>query len=192
VWLVDLPGYGASPKPGHDVSLDEHVSALVDALELAGIENPMLIGHSWGCQVVTLLAHRHPDFSDRLVLLSPTINPARRGLWMQFIDLLRAGLVEPVRVTAFAVYSYLFRARLGYYLAQLPHMIDDPMEERLPRVTAKVLVVRGENDPIVPAEWATRVADLLPNGRVVTVPGAHAVMYTAAREIAALIKGLAK
>lgn len=39
---------------------------------------------------------------------------------------------------------------------------------RLPRIEHRTLVVRGDRDVVVSAEWARAVADLLPAGRLVT------------------------
>jgi len=188
VWLVDLPGYGASPKPHRDVPLRDHAHTLGATLDAAGIENPVLIGHSWGCQVVTQLADQRPDLSDRLVLLSPTINPARRSAFQQLLDLMHDFWLEPPRADAFGLYSYFLTGRVRYYLAQVPHMIADEVEGRLDRIRTPTLVVNGERDPIVPHDWAQQVATLLENGRLEVVPGAHVIMYTAAREIARLIE----
>jgi pimeloyl-ACP methyl ester carboxylesterase len=191
VWLVDLPGYGASPKPDRDVPLRDHARTLGATLDAAGIENPVLIGHSWGCQVVTQLADQRPELSDRLVLLSPTINPARRSAWKQFFDLLHDFWLEPPRADAFGLYSYFLTGRVRYYLAQVPHMIADEVEGRLDRIRTPALVVNGERDPIVPRDWAQQVATLLENGRLEIVPGAHVIMYTAAEQIGRLIEDFA-
>ena len=188
VWLVDLPGYGASPKPGRDVPLRDHARTLGATLDAAGIENPVLIGHSWGCQVVTELADQRPGLSDRLVLLSPTINPARRSAWKQFFDLLRDFWLEPPRADAFGLYNYLFTGRVRYYMAQIPHMIADEVEGRLARIETPTLVVVGERDPIVPHDWAHQIVALLENGQLEIVPGAHVIMFTAPEQIASLIE----
>lgn len=188
VWLVDLPGYGASPKPDRDVPLRDHARTLGAVLDAAGIEDPILIGHSFGCQVVSELADQRPELADRLVLLSPTINPARRSAFTQLIDLMHDFWLEPPRADAFGLYSYFLTGRVRYYLAQVPHMIADEVEGRLSRIQTPTLVVVGERDPIVPQRWAQQVATLLENGRLEVVPGAHVIMYTAAARIAELIE----
>ena len=191
VWLVDLPGYGASPRPDRDVPLRDHARTLGATLDAAGIENPVLIGHSWGCQVVSELADQRPSLSDRLVLLSPTVNPARRGAFRQLFHLMHDFWLEPPRADAFGLYSYFLTGRVRYYLAQVPHMIADEIEGRLSRIRTATLVVVGERDPIVPQRWARQAATLLENGRVEVVPGAHVIMYTAAPAIARLIEDFA-
>lgn len=181
VWLVDLPGYGSSPKPRRDVTIEEHARALGLVIESAGVSDPVLVGHSMGCQVVTEIAVAMPHLSDSLVLLSPVTNPQRRSAPRQLLDLMRDFFREPPRADAFGLYSYFLTGRVFYYLRQVPHMIGYPIEDRLPLVEAQTLVVVGERDPLVPIEWATQAAALPPRGSLAVVPGAHVIMYSAPR-----------
>lgn len=65
--------------------------------------------------------------------------------------------------------------------------LDDHMEDRLPRVAAPTLVVRGQHDPICRAPWVEEVARLLPDGRLVLIPGvAHTLVFTAPEQLAAV------
>lgn len=64
--------------------------------------------------------------------------------------------------------------------------LQDRLEEKLPRVQAPMLVVRGALDPICNQEWAEFVARRSPHGRLVVIPNvAHTLVYTAAPELVA-------
>jgi pimeloyl-ACP methyl ester carboxylesterase len=67
-FAVDGPGFGASPvAAAYDLaSLAELLRATIGEL---GLDNPVLMGHSWGGGVVTTLAGRHPDEVGGLVLV---------------------------------------------------------------------------------------------------------------------------
>lgn len=179
VWLVDLPGYGSSPKPSRDVTIVDHARVLGLVIASAGVTEPVLVGHSMGCQVVTEIAVEMPELTESLVLLSPVINPARRTPGKAFIDLVTDFFYESPRADAFGLYSYFLTGRALYYLKQVPHMIGYPIEDRLPLVRASTLVVVGEKDPLAPIEWATQVAALAERGSLAVVPGAHVIMYSA-------------
>jgi pimeloyl-ACP methyl ester carboxylesterase len=59
------------------------------------------------------------------------------------------------------------------------HALADRIEDKLPQVRAPTLVVRGARDPIVPQAWAAEVTRLLPDGRMVVLPGGpHCVNYS--------------
>lgn len=188
VYLVDLPGYGAAPDPRRDVSIDDHAAVLASVLERAGVPDPILVGHSMGAQVVAALAARHPHIASRLVLMAPTMDPGSRSPGVAIARLLRDALREPPAVVAIAVTDYLIRCGLPYLLRQLPHLVGDRVEERMPRLAGRVLVLAGDRDPIVPRDWAAHLAALAPRGRYREVHGAHVVMHTAPRLIAANIE----
>ncbi len=187
VYVVDLPGYGATPTPDRDISIVDHAVVLHNALSHAGLDNPVLVGHSMGVQVVTQLAVDFPDFTDRLVLIGPTMDPRARTFARASFRLLRDILREPFRSNVIVLTDYLFRCGVPWYFRQLPHLLTDRIEDRLPLVGAKTLVIRGDVDPVAPPAWATAVASLVPDGRLVTVRGPHVVMFTDPKKVAGLI-----
>lgn len=178
VFLVDLPGFGASPNPRRMVTIEEHADVLAGFLSLEGVQNPVLVGHSMGTQVVSRLAVDHPESTDRLVLLAPTTNPAERTLGTQARHLLADLFLEAPSANAIVAVDYLFRCGVPYFLSQVPNLLEDHIEDRLPLVRAKTLVVRGDQDPIVPREWAERVAALIPDAASREVAGPHVIMHS--------------
>jgi len=189
VYLVDLPGYGAAPDPRRDVTLADHAAVLAGFLRESRLENPVLVGHSMGAQVVSVLAERHPDVSDRIVALAPTLPPESRSTWRAIGTLLRDGTREPFRVIVIAVTDYLVRCGLPYLWRQLPHLIGDRLEDRIPKHAAPTLVITGHIDPVVPVEWGRMLAERGPTTRFVQVRGPHVIMHTDPVTIARHIAG---
>jgi len=66
--VVDLFGFGRSPRPLTRYTLDKHLSALESAL--ADREAFVLVGHSLGAALAVAYAARHPAQIERLVLIS--------------------------------------------------------------------------------------------------------------------------
>jgi pimeloyl-ACP methyl ester carboxylesterase len=178
VYLVDLPGYGAAPDPHRDVTIPEHAAVLASLLRRAGLEGSVIVGHSWGCQVVSTLAIEHPEITDRIVLMAPTMQPASRHFWRATGNLLRDALREPPVVFGIAITDYLVRCGLPYLLRQVPHMLRDAMETRLGSLRARVLVVNGDRDPIVGEEWARELSGLSDRIEFAQVRGPHVIMHT--------------
>ncbi len=187
VFLIDLAGYGAAPDPKRDVPIQLHADVLGNFLQRAGVENPVLVGHSMGTQVVSQLVFDAPQASDRLVLIAPTVNPPDRRFSTEARALLRDITRESMRSNLIIVTDYLVRCGIPYFFAQLTHLMADRIEDRLPSIEARTLVLRGDSDPIVPRSWAETVAELLPNGVYAEVPGPHVVMHSDPVRIASLI-----
>jgi pimeloyl-ACP methyl ester carboxylesterase len=187
VFLIDLAGYGSAPDPKRDVPIQLHADVLGTFLRRAGIENPVLVGHSMGTQVVSQLAVDSPRVSDRLVLIAPTVNPPDRRFSTEAKALLRDITMESMRSNLIIATDYLVRCGIPYFFAQLKHLLSDRIEDRLPSIEARTLVLRGDADPIVPRSWAETVAELLPHGTYAEVSGPHVVMHSDPVRIAALI-----
>ncbi len=72
VVLPDMIGYGASSKPeGIDYTLALFTGTLYEALRAQGLERVTLVGNSLGGGVAIQMALDHPEFIDRLILMSP-------------------------------------------------------------------------------------------------------------------------
>jgi pimeloyl-ACP methyl ester carboxylesterase len=187
VYLVDLPGHGAAPDPKRTVSIADHARVLGKFLTAAELPNPVIVGHSMGAQVVSRLAVDMPEVSDHLVLMAPTMPPEARSFWRGLRRLLHDGLREPPAVNIIVMSDYLIRCGVPYFLKQLPNLFEDRIEERLPLVGAKTLVIRGHRDPIVLDNWAQQVTALVPGAILEIVRGPHVVMFTDPVRVAELI-----
>jgi pimeloyl-ACP methyl ester carboxylesterase len=66
----DLLGHGQSAKPRSDYSLGAFAVTLRDLLDELGISRATIIGQSLGGGVAMQFAYQHPDYCQRLVLIS--------------------------------------------------------------------------------------------------------------------------
>jgi len=187
VHLIDLPGYGRSPRPDRDFSIADHAAIVARYLTEKDLEHPVVVGHSMGTQVAAQLAADFPDQVDHIVLIGPVVVPAARTMPKLAGLILQDGLREPLRVTGMAIHDYLFRAGVPYMIQQVPHLLSADLDAIAGRVDARTLVVRGRDDPVVPHEWAFRLSGKFRQGWFVTVPGPHASMFAAPERIAGLI-----
>jgi len=188
VYAPDLPGFGKSEGPDRALDVAGLADRLAAWMRAAGLGRAALVGNSMGCQVIVSLALRHPGLVDKVVLQGPTMDGRARSMprhvlrflldvpherpsltLVEGLDLLRAGPVRSFRT---------FR-----------HALDDPVEQSLPMVRVPALVVHGSRDRISPRAWAEEVARLLPEGRLVVLPGApHAANFSAPETFARAVR----
>ena len=179
VYAPDLPGYGKSAKPASILSLPELADALAAWMSAAGLERAHLVGNSFGCQIIAEFALRHAARVDRLVLQGPTVDPAARSLRRQLARIARNSTGEPKSLGFISLRDY-WAAGLRRVRATIRMALADRLEDKLPLIHAPALVVRGTRDPLVPHEWAARVAALLPRGELVELPDLpHTINYSA-------------
>jgi len=68
---LDLLGFGRSPKPKTDYSLEQQVKSVHQTLSAVVADQPVvLVGHSMGALVAAQFAARYPDMIERLVLFN--------------------------------------------------------------------------------------------------------------------------
>ncbi len=185
VIALDLPGFGGVPHGEHRLGIGDFadlVGAVIDELEL---DDPVVVGHSMGTQVVVDLVSRRPELST-LVLIGPVINAAERRVPIQAVRFFLSSLHEPGRVKLLAMGAYLLCGP-RWFSRVLPAMMSYPIEDELGAIEAGTLVIRGEFDANCPRDWADRVADTLPRSAVWEIPGAaHSVMYAHAEQVSRL------
>lgn len=70
--LIDLPGWGASPLPEHDRSVDGYARAVAEVLRALGYVRWRAVGHSLGGVVALHLAAIEPTATRAVGLVSPT------------------------------------------------------------------------------------------------------------------------
>jgi pimeloyl-ACP methyl ester carboxylesterase len=190
VLVPDLPGQGRSDPPRGPGDISYLAEALGDWLDAAGLIRPVFVANSMGCQVVTELAVRRPQRVGSMVLIGPTVDPARRRARHQAFAAVRDSAREPLSLLSIAARD---NAAVGMraLLATARSVLADRIEERLPLIEQPTLVVVGERDAFVGADWARQTAALLPRGRLLVVPGEpHAVHYTRPDIVAEIVREL--
>jgi len=191
VVIPDLPGFGDSPRPPTPLSIVEHAEVVAGMAVEAGLDRPVLVGHSMGAQVVTELALRHPGAVGGVVLVGPVTDPSGRSGLRQGLRLLRDAAHEPPGAIVLQLREWL-RCGPRWYAATLPGMLEYPMEERVADLQVDVVLVRGARDPVAPAAYLARLADRAPQATSFEVPGAgHVAMFRRPEYVAAAAVGLA-
>ncbi|MCE0538216.1 alpha/beta hydrolase [Kineosporia rhizophila] len=190
VVVPDLPGFGAGGRPRPALSITEQAEALETVLHRTGLQNPVLVGHSMGCQVVTELAVRNPGLAAAVVLIGPVTDPDAPTALRQAWRLGRDTLGEPMHLNALVLRDYL-RGGPRSFFGTLPHMLGYPLPERLAKVLVPVVLIRGEHDPIAPARFLHRLAEQVPDAEVLEIPHArHLAMAVHPEPVAAVCRRL--
>jgi pimeloyl-ACP methyl ester carboxylesterase len=187
VYAPDLLGHGRSDTPDVPRDVAGLARALLDWLDVMQLDRVSLVGHSMGCQIAVEAALQQPGRVDRLVLIGLTPDPQGRSKAEQFRRFAIGGAYERPSLNNHMIKDY---SRMGRRLVpEFRFMLKDPIEHKLPQVTARVMLVRGEKDPVVPQRWMDEAARLVRAERVAVIPGwGHAVNFSAAEELVAAIQ----
>jgi pimeloyl-ACP methyl ester carboxylesterase len=176
VIAVELQGHGhtsAGTGPASFERSADEVAALIAELALGPVD---LLGFSNGGQVALQVAIRHPQAVRRVIAASA---PFRRdGMIDGFWDAMAAGtfadLPAPYKDADLAASADPAHAERMFELDRelmLTGFVDWP-DELLRSIEARTLVVVADRD-VVRVAHAARLAELVPDARLLVVPGIH-------------------
>ncbi|QDW31525.1 alpha/beta hydrolase [Arthrobacter sp. KBS0702] len=182
---IDLPGFGATPRPERTLSVAEHATYILGALEQLGVLEFVIVGHSMGTQFAVEAARQQPSRIPHVVLMGPVVNDRRRTVAQQALALGRDCLFFESPSSNALVFTDYLRCGPSWYLKNLRVMMDYPIEEEIAGVRAPVLVLRGANDPVAPADWCRRLAARAATAMFLEIEGTgHVVQHNRAVQVA--------
>jgi pimeloyl-ACP methyl ester carboxylesterase len=198
VYVCDLLGYGTSEKrEGQDVSINAQTRLLVELLDLWELEQPCIVGHDFGGAITLRLMllgerrFRRVALCDA-VAIAPWITPFSRHVHRHLEafqtvpehihrELIAAHLRTAIArdMTDAELEPYL-RPWLGpigqaaYYrqVAQFDERYTREIEPRYGEIRTPTLVLWGEQDGWLAPEFGQRLAETIPNARLVRVANA--------------------
>ena len=212
----DMLNYGQSDKPLRaDVSIAAQARILLGLLDALGLPRVDLAAHDIGGGVAQIVAVRHPERLNRLVLLSaacfdswpiPEFEPlqepdAEAGISVAAFDaMLRDFLPQGVAAEdglSDAATEIMLRpwsgetgkAALFRNFRRLSPEYTMAIARELELLDLPVLVLWGDRDPFQKPAYAKRLADAIPNAQLEWITGvAHWIMEEQPDEVAARIE----
>ncbi len=183
VLTIDFAGFGQSDEP-HEVWGVEEYTRSVEALAKAeGIENPILIGHSFGGRVSIVYASRNK--TQKVILVDAAGVKPRRSLsyyrkvyTFKLLKRILPLIVGRKRAEAM-IEARRSKAGSSDYNQATPMMrailskcVNEDLCHLMPKIEAPTLLFWGEKDTATPLADAKRMEKLIPDAGLVTVAGA--------------------
>lgn len=69
VYIIDYPGFGDTPFPNYNLTMDDYTLLILDFLKKLNITNPNIIAHSFGGRISILLAAKYNVPIKSLILI---------------------------------------------------------------------------------------------------------------------------
>ncbi len=204
--LADLRGAGNSPAPKGVYSMRHMAEDVVNLLDRMGIEKAVIVGHSMGGYVSLAFAHAYPGRVAGLGLvatqaaadspekrqsrLRSASSVRRRGVKVVIKNMIgkltgREELVGPLTEIMLAGNPVGVEGALRG-MAERPDMTGE-----LSNMCAPSVVIGGEKDSFLSKENMEMMAQMLPMGWMVEVPGAgHMLMMEEPEQVANALRPL--
>lgn len=165
VIAIDTRGHGNTPRGSAPFTIRQFAEDLKIFMDETGIETADLLGFSDGGNIALIFALRYPERVDRLILNGANLNASG----------VRRSVQLPIEIGYRIAKQFAKRSPEARRKAELLGlMVNDPNipEEELAAVRAKTLVIAGTKD-MIKASHTRRIAQWIPDARLVLIAGDH-------------------
>lgn len=174
VYNFDLPGFGESDDPPETWGTEDYCLFLHRFCEEEDIEDPIIIGHSFGCRIALQYAYRFPV--HRMVLTGAAGIRDKRGVdYYAKVYAFKLGK-KILSLRPFEKYRELFmknagsedyRNASGVMRSSFVKIVNEDLTGILKDIPCETLLVFGENDEATPVEKGRQMEKLMPNAALV-------------------------
>jgi pimeloyl-ACP methyl ester carboxylesterase len=200
VYNIDFPGFGKSQEPPTAWGTADYETHFKAFLKVLNIENPILIGHSFGGRIAIRTAKDTP-IHKMILIGSAGIKPTRTLEYyakvysfkaMRFFaelpliyQLFGKKMIEDRRKKAgSADYQNASEVMRG----TLSKVVNEDLRHFMPNIKAPTLLIYGENDTATPVKDAKIIEKLIPDaGLIIMKNASHYVFLEQAASVHAII-----
>lgn len=179
VYLIDLPGFGKSDTPQSAYNLDDYVLFLKRFIEFKKINNPIIIGHSFGGRIALRYASLYKV--NKMILISSA-------------GIKRFSLKVKVKIISYKLKKWYYRTfnKVSSYekliassgsadyvssndimKKTLSNVVNVDQRKELKEIDAEVLLMWGKNDNATPYKDALLMNKKIKNSGLVTFNSGH-------------------
>ena len=151
--IVDFPGFGSSPEPKEVMDVDGYTKIIEELLKKLKVENPILIGHSFGGRVSVKYASRNKV--KKLILLSPALRGHdKKGLKTKVLKFMKTvpGIKNLESWAKNHIGSRDYKAASPIMKQVLVKTVNEDLSKDAIKIKAPTILIYGDMDDEVPEE----------------------------------------
>lgn len=178
---VDFPGFGKSEEPQDIWGVEEYANLMEEILKEEVIDNPILLGHSFGGRVGIIMSSRN-KVRKLLLVDAAGVKPKRTLKYYRKVYTYK--LIKRLLPLLFGkekgqVLLDKYRGKSGSsdYNSATPKMraimsrvVNEDLKHYLPQIKAPTLLIWGEEDKATPLNDAKIMEKLIPDAGLVSFP----------------------
>lgn len=176
----DMPGFGQTPEPDGEWTVDDYTDFAVKFIASLGLKKVILLGHSFGGRVIIKMANRTdlPFKITKIILVdSAGIRPEKsseqkmKESVIKFGKKLLSGNEKLMNRLQSVIGSQDYRDASPKMRKILVNVVNEDLTDLLPNIRQSVLLIWGTNDTATPLSDAKRMEELIPDAGLAEIPG---------------------
>ncbi len=178
ITILDLPGFGASTEPDMDTDVFSYTKLIEDFLKILKIENPIMLGHSFGGRLSIIYASRNK--TEKVILFgAPCIREYKPTFKEKVLKTLKKVpfTKDLVEIAKQYIGSTDYKNASPVMRTVLVNTINQDLSDCATKITAPTLLIWGTLDTAAPIEQARKLEKLLKDGALIELSGATHYAY---------------
>ncbi len=178
ITILDLPGFGNSSEPSDALTIYDYKEILRKFLENLKIENPIIMGHSFGGRIA--ICYAAEEKVEKLVLFgSPCVRHERKNTKEKVLK----GLKKLPGMNKIGEYMKKYIGSDDYKKASpimreiLVNTVNEDLSDCAKEIKCPTLLIWGTLDNAAPIEEAKELEELLVDGALIELEGCTHYAY---------------
>ncbi len=172
---VELQSHGRTSDRNAPESFTQDADDVAALLKHLHISKANILGFSNGGSTTLQIAIRHPELAAKIIVIAGAYK--REGFIPGFFDGFKHAALKTMPQglrDAFLKVNADSAALLNMFNKDVARMVafKDWNDEDLKSITAPALIINGDKDVVLP-EHALKMSQLIPNARLIILPGVH-------------------
>lgn len=187
IYTLDYPGFGKSPIPTKDLTIYNYADLIINFLKDNKIINPIIIAHSFGGRITTLLTGYYKINISKLILFDIASIKPKKSIKTKIKEKIYKSLKKLINILP---NKEKFQKKLINYFGStdyksLPptmhktfiNIINEDLTKYLKNITSETLLIWGEKDQDTPLKDAYKINNLIKESALIIYPNASHYSY---------------
>ena len=187
IYTLDYPGFGKSPIPTKDLTIYNYADLIINFLKDNKIINPIIIAHSFGGRITTLLTGYYKINISKLILFDIASIKPKKSIKTKLKEKIYKSIKKLINILP---NKEKFQNKLINYFGStdyksLPptmhktfiNIINEDLTKYLKYIQSETLLIWGEKDQDTPLKDAYKMNNLIKESALIIYPNASHYSY---------------
>ena len=189
IYIIDYPGFGNSPIPEKELTIYDYTNLVRDFLDEMQIKNPIIIAHSFGGRIATLLTGYYKEKIDKIIMIDAASIKPRKSIKV---------LIKQTTYKVLKKLTYLLpKLKQEYYRQKLlkffgstdyqnlpnnmhktfKNIVNENLIYYLKNIESETLLLWGKLDKDTPLKDGYKMNNLIKNSALIIFPKGNHFSY---------------
>ena len=189
IYIIDYPGFGNSPIPEKELTIYDYTNLVRDFLDEMQIKNPIIIAHSFGGRIATLLTGYYKEKIDKIIMIDAASIKLRKSI-KAFIKQTTYKVLKKLTYLLPKLKQEYYRQKLLKFFGStdyqnLPNnmhktfknIVNENLIYYLKNIESETLLLWGKLDKDTPLKDGYKMNNLIKNSALIIFPKGNHFSY---------------